>query len=71
MALILLAASNALKSLSPKNVRMSSDLIEHVKLSERQRVLEHLPIGSVVKKVLKFQFSAYLNTWFLRSIKDK
>ncbi len=41
------------------DVRMSSDLIEHVKLREKQRVLENLLIGSAVKKALEFQFSAY------------
>ncbi len=60
MALISLRASNVLKSLLYRSdVRMSSDLIELVKLREKQRVLEYLPIGRVVKKALKFQFSAY------------
>ncbi len=57
MAPISLRASHALKNLLYRSdVRMSSDLIEHVKLREKQRVLEHLPMGRVVKKALKFQF---------------
>ncbi len=60
MAPISLRASNGLKSLLYRSdVRMSSDLIVHVKLREKQGVLEHLRIGRAVKKALKFQFSAY------------
>ncbi len=37
------------------DVRISSDLIEYVKLREKERVLDPLPIGSAVKKALVFQ----------------